>query len=162
MQFGKIRESEHPEGRHVISMAGAAPDIDAKAFANKEGTGILDKLGKKRDELIQKRSKLTDAEPGTATAKQADADREKLTIHINKLSKAIDLLTVKFHGFAQNMDTDGDHVNIHTARTKKAAKEIEKTAKEYGAGAFGKTLDPRSFINKMMSYNIAGDHGRTI
>lgn len=157
MQFGKIRESTHPEGRHVISMAGASPALEEKAFTNKEKTGILDQLGTARDRLRKERTELPEEKRGTQAAKDVEAKREKLTIHINKLSNAIDLLTVKFHGFAQNMDTDGDNVNIHTARTKSAAKEIEKTAKSYSTGKFGQTLDPRSFINKMMSYNVAGD-----
>ena len=151
-QFARIRELEHPAGRHVISVPGAAPGTDPE-----ELEGIIGTLKTQRGILRKRRTDISDEKPGTAAAKEADAKRQKLTININKLSEAIDLVTVKFHGFAQGADIDGDHINVHAAKTKAAQKEMENVAKDYRKGTYGKTLDPRAAINQMMSYNVAGE-----
>jgi hypothetical protein len=153
-QFAKVRELKHLQSRDVVAVAGGeAPGVDIKELEPK-----IQKLRDVRQELRTKRSGLAEEKPKTAGADRVEAEREKLTLHIRKLTKAIDLLEVKFHGHAQGMDFDGDHVNAHTAKTKKAARAMEDAAKTYGKGEIGKlqTLDPRAFINKMLSYKTGG------
>jgi len=142
-QFGTARELKHQGAGDVVALPGAAPGLDVKKVE-----GILTTLKKQREIFRKKRSYTT-----------SDADRSRLTKNILELSKAIELVTVKFSGFAQGADIDGDTLMVHAGKTKKAQKEIADVSRASRSGSYGAvgTQDPRSFINKMMNYNIAGN-----
>ena len=153
-QFGIAKELVHPRARDVIAIpGGVAPGVDIEEMKR-----IKEKLELRQASLRKERSELPIAEKGTAKAKELDAQRAELTKNIMELSKAIDLLTVKFAGYAQNADLDGDEINVHAAKTKKARKEIEAQYQAARKGVYGKvgTLDPRAFINQMMNYKEVG------
>jgi len=151
-QFARAKEVTQPGGRDIISLPGAAPGIDVSKMES-----IIGQLKKRQPLLRKERAELPDTGvKGGPSTKQLDAQRASLTKNILELSKAIDLVTVKFSGFAQNADIDGDTLMVHAGKTKAAQKEIAGVERARRTGTYGKVgaRDPRAFINQMMNYNI--------
>ncbi|MCK5138507.1 MAG: hypothetical protein KAQ85_01570, partial [Thermodesulfovibrionia bacterium] len=76
------------------------------------------------------RDDLDDLNNEVATGKKSEKDaapiRKQLVASLKNLNIIIDKATAQFAPFEQNLDFDGDAIFIHAAKTKEAAKEVEK------------------------------------
>ncbi|MCK4975414.1 MAG: hypothetical protein KAS36_00620, partial [Anaerolineales bacterium] len=76
------------------------------------------------------RDDLDDLNNEVITGKKSEKDaapiRAQLVGSLKELNAIIDRATAQFAPFEQNLDFDGDAIFVHAAKTKEAAKEIEK------------------------------------
>lgn len=108
------KEGEHGQDLlKDIMMVPGVPDFDYKKF---------DKVVKPLDKMMGKATEKREAAFESGEIEKA----QQLTKFINDLSQAISDIIPRYRALEQKLDFDGDQIEIHSAKTAEARKEIER------------------------------------